>query len=393
VFKPALALFFFTVMHQFAFSQANCKDTFYHQVFFSGTDAAPYDAIVTAANESYAVGYTHYNSPPFTLLGGATISKMNEKGDHLWTRRYTTGMENYQTWTHFERVVYTADHHLVVGGSCAINNYNVPFLSKIDLNGNVVWTKTFPNQYQDIEFVQLADGGFVFVINSLFNSGTRDIVGKLDNNGNIAWSKTINTSRVTAGYLMHRPPSLIAVGNTVYVSTVVPEGVNKNSCFIFKMNGTDGAEIWQKQISDPSFSYTISALNETDGKLYYQFQRNIYPFSAVNWQVGRMAMDFDGNITQVKAFNITPATNNKHFTFSKRDVTIASVYYNTSDRMGLIHVDLDGNTLWKYNYGMPEYSDIEMIVPNKNGGWFLHSAYYINNYANRTYMIISMKIS
>jgi gliding motility-associated-like protein len=385
VLKPALAVFFLTVTQLFAFSQVNCKDTFYHQMLNTGTTASPADATITPANESYAVGITGFSTAQYVSLSAGFITKMNEKGQHLWTRRYFTGQENYQTWTAFTKVVYSADNHLIVAGSCAVNNYNTPFLSKIDLNGNVIWTKTFNNLYQHIDFQQLADGGFFYVINSLFNTALFDIIGKLDNNGNEIWSKMIRTSRAEAGYIIHRIPSLIAVGNTVYVSTVIPESVNKSSSFIFKMNGTDGTIEWQKHIADPNFSISLTALNEAGGKLYYQFKRTIYPFSAANWQVGRVAIDFDGNITQVKAFNITPATNSKYFTFSTRDVTMASVYYHETDKIGLIRVDLDGNTLWKYNYATPTTINIEAIVPSKNGGWFLHSAYSYGN-AYRTYM-------
>lgn len=135
------------------------------------------------------------------------LLKLNQDGDTLWTRLYGDWCNEGAT-----SVLETSDHHIIVGGSLAdqfcqnsaallflsqngdslnsvslqfagINSmsltddtcliicgpaYNVDstaYIAKVNLNGEIIWAKTFedyPDAFSARSLIQTADGGYIF---------------------------------------------------------------------------------------------------------------------------------------------------------------------------------------------------------------------------------------
>lgn len=360
-------------------SNTGCNDTFFHKKIISTSSERYYDALSTTSNELFSVGSSQSLFSSITNIRGR-LCKFNSSGDILWSKNYFSDFENNNCWTSFYEIAYSRDGNLLVQGVVAVPLSAIaPVLIKMTPDGIPVWTKTFPATYQNINFTELPDGSLIYTVNSYYGTAVKDVIGKLDINGNQVWCKQINTSRSEAGYLAHPDPQLISIGNDVFLSTNVPHSFDRSSSYIFKINSFDGSIIWEKKISGVDFSITIDPLTSINDLLFYNYSYQEVPFNP-NKKKGRIIIDSSGSIRNITNFNITPATSNLIFSFSRRDPFIASTYFNTSNKIGLLYVDVNGILKWGYDYNIPlAQLHIAAISKNVNGGWFLYSNYGVNN--------------
>jgi gliding motility-associated-like protein len=346
---------------------ASCKDSFFHRQLSASIGDSHFDGAVNASNEVYSAGAIGTSVP-----GYGRITKFNDEGNILWSNYYYTGMEGGGNATMYRHIISSSDNSIITSGLIVPGNLTTrSFIGKIDAAGNPVWIKEFLPVYGEIQLCQVADGGIVYVMYDA--NALPHVVGKLDLNGNTLWTKTINTPK-TPSSMGYYGSSVIASGNTVFLSINISETPIKVAGNIFKINANDGSIIWEKKITRIDLSIDIEALNEVDNRLYFQFKAGHNYFNSD--LKGRFSMDKDGNIINVLAFDVS--ANNLRFQFSKDDPFIASIGYS-DNKTGLLYTDKDGNILWKYKYNLslPQLN-IAGITKNKNGGWFLNSIHMIS---------------
>jgi len=151
----------------------NLSSQFYWQKTydsFIGGDDEGYDGCAADGSNFYIVGYTGIVNYYMYVL------KMNQLGDTLWTRTYIGGIA--------KAVAPSND-----GGCVFTRQRNSCFSMKLDLNGNVVWDKSYPTGAETRDITQTGDSGYVMC--GGFFSG---YICKLDTLGNLQWERYYSDS-------------------------------------------------------------------------------------------------------------------------------------------------------------------------------------------------------
>jgi hypothetical protein len=120
------------------------------------------------------------------------IIKTDEFGNEQWSKIYGGDKDDYG---HTKNCYQTSDGGFVTGGfssSFGAGKFDA-WIIKTDLNGNMVWDKTYGETKDDVcwGLKSTSDGGFVAVVTKNYNgfSGDKDDINiiKLDSEGNIEW--------------------------------------------------------------------------------------------------------------------------------------------------------------------------------------------------------------
>ena len=131
----------------------------------------------------------------FTTSKGAgnkdvIVIKTNAMGDTLWTSIFGTSNAD-QAWG----ICISPDGgYAVAGDTKSFGNANEDiYIIRIDTNGNKIWERTYGSNesVKATDIKALPDGGFIISgTHGSWNSNTKKaFLTKLDPNGNIVWSK------------------------------------------------------------------------------------------------------------------------------------------------------------------------------------------------------------
>ena len=175
----------------------------------SNTDKAT--CIQQTADGSYIVaGYSYSVNGNVTNNNGgsdAWILKLSTNGDIEWQKTYGGSADDY-----FKSIKQTTDNGYIIVGVTYSNDGNIPnnqgnfdaWIIKIDVNGNLEWSKTFGGtDYEQINNVQQTTNGEYLILGQTEsingditnNHGNADLwVIKLQANGNLQWQKTYGGS-------------------------------------------------------------------------------------------------------------------------------------------------------------------------------------------------------
>lgn len=126
------------------------------------------------------------------------------QGNIDWAKTYGGSQDDFA-----RSVIPTLDGNFLVFGNTSSINGDITdktfevsdyWLLKLDLNGNVIWSKTYGGSDEDVgqQVIQTSDGGYAIVgysksndIDASNNEGQHDNwILKLDNNGNVLWEKS-----------------------------------------------------------------------------------------------------------------------------------------------------------------------------------------------------------
>jgi len=120
------------------------------------------------------------------------VVKLDAKGNLQWTKTIGGPKDDVGA-----SLIQTSDGAYVIAGiteSFGAGSEDV-YVVKLDANGNLQWTKTIGGKKEDVgaSLIQTSDGGYAITgSTSSFGAGEKDVyVVKLDAKGNLQWTKTI----------------------------------------------------------------------------------------------------------------------------------------------------------------------------------------------------------
>ncbi len=161
-----------------------------------------WEKIYAAPYKSWGMNLKQTSDGGFIVTGQASFDSINENaflvktdanGDTLWTRNFGG---TYFRWGY--DVCQTSDHGYIVVG----NNYNTSgsssdlILIKTDSTGNLLWSKTYGGtSFDAASSIKLTtDGGIIAgYTNSFGVYGSDVLLMKTDINGNVVFAKTFGT--------------------------------------------------------------------------------------------------------------------------------------------------------------------------------------------------------
>lgn len=182
------------------------------------------------------------------------VVKLDAEGQVVWSKYYS-GFTGVRPWYDKGSIIQpVADGYVVIGQAMEEGLLGVQLI-KLDLQGEVVWSKIFKGATNSFANDLLAvDGGYLLVgSRGDYNSSEQDAwVLKLGLDGNIIWEKTLGT---TTGNERAQLIQLLAGGYVVAGYVWPEEGTPENSIWLMKLNPSNGSVLWQKTYASPGGQY------------------------------------------------------------------------------------------------------------------------------------------
>ena len=259
-------------------------------------------------------GVAGFDNGPFTTNSGCMLIKTDINGDMMWDKIYN-----------FSSIIYSAEAldvqqtsdggYIMTGIGLAMNappNQPVAdlLLIKTDVNGNMVWFKTYPTLADFGESVlQTSDGGYIVAGTSCVSNQYGDVfLMKTDSLGNMMWNQTYNLasggSDINAGYSVQQTidGGYVVCGityiNSIFNAFLIKTDSNGNQQWsqIYGGNGTDRLSTVQ-QTSDTGFVLCGYSPSLTNG----------------DWDIWLVKTDSNGNQQWEKRFDNGLNTHDKGY--------------------------------------------------------------------------------
>jgi hypothetical protein len=199
-------------------------------------------------NGDFLIGGTQsQTSDNINVNLGAYLVLINSSGDILWEKT----LEN--TWHQsITDIIHNEDNTFIVFGDIEVtgntghNTSQGFWVFKIDINGNIIWEKSYGDGRFDIpkKMIRTRDNNFVFIGDSW---GAYDInesvIYKINNNGDIIWNTRFSYGVEDSV----RSVTESQTGDLITIGKITDGSFGEMG--IYKFN-SDGSLIWEKQYID-----------------------------------------------------------------------------------------------------------------------------------------------
>ena len=234
-------------------------------------------------------------------------------------------------------------------------------LSKTDLNGQLLWSKTFGGQFHDFAYdvKQCSDGGFILTGSTpSFGAGSEDIyLIKTDSVGNLSWSKTYGNAFSDVPKSVEQTND----GGFVIAGYGVPNGITRHNVCVLKTDAI-GDTLWTKFL-EIGGQFEAYAIHETSDSGYILTGRD-HGGGLPSFNILVIKIDSIGNPQWSRLFG----GSGDEFGHSVQETFDGGylVYgitnsFNTVNEFYAIKTDANGDTLWTKTYGG---------IPEFGGGWW-----------------------
>jgi hypothetical protein len=244
-------------------------------------------------------------------------------------------------------VVPVSDGYVVAGYVDTYNSGNIDvYLLKTDLNGNLLWNRTFGGSKEDIAYsvVAVSDGYVIAGSSNSFDPSMQVYLLKTDLNGNLLWQHTLGGIDSCKGY------SLAAVGDGyVIAGQTTPYGWGNSGVYLLKTD-LSGIMVWQKMYDANSNGAGRSVAVVSDGYVV----AGMINITGKDRQVYLLKTDLSGNPAWEKTFGGT-ADDGAYAVMAVSDGYVVAGYTGSpgsgADDVYLLKTDLSGNRLWEKTFG------------------------------------------
>jgi len=315
----------------------------------------------------YVVGYIQWN-PDFISY----ILKLNPYGDTLWSRVINTSGNNNSYAT---AVTSSGD------GGCVITGYHGPssFAVKIDLNGNIVWTKLYGSTSTEcLDIIKTSDGGYAACGNRFYDG----YVFKTDSLGNLLWQKYYPAIDIKDFKSMVLAPE----GNLVITGIVHDYPMDTFKILLLKLD-TSGNIIWDKRFkvnNGPAIGRKVDLTN--GGYLIGGAGGNGVCFVRTNFN-GDLLFETSYESTKPEyLMDIKYLSPNRYVISVLRDSGGATFIKNAIVNI----IDSNGNILTNRRFNTKDYCVFNGILPLSNGDLIFAGEYeyrpmgFVDIYVART---------
>lgn len=268
-------------------------------------------------------------------------------------------------------IIQLADtNYLIAGSSSGYGDYTAnAFLMKIDQYGDHLWTRDYGGAGSDWAFQLLeeSDGSIVFAgyTNSSGNGGYDIWVVKTNANGDVTWSETYGGNDWDFGYSIIKTSD----GNYVIAGETYSYGNGNNDAFLLKIN-PNGDSLWMQYYGGSENEVAKEVIEMSDGKFVFIGSTNTPPVSVNDiWMV---KTDSAGTVLWEKKFGTTKADEGHSLVRSRFNDEI--VVGGTIDTLGngkldqyYFRTDSAGNLLCDFAYGGSENETTHDVCEKWNG--------------------------
>ena len=306
----------------------------------------------------------------------------------LWTKTFG-GTGNDYAYS----VLQTFDGSYIIAGyteSFGAVNTDI-YLIKTDINGNLIWQKTFGGYGSDYaHFIEQSNDSCYIIVGSTtsYGSGGSDIyLIKTDTAGNLIWEKTFGGVNNEHGWSVQKTSD----GGYIIAGSTNSFGAGDVDMYLLKTDEY-GNFLWDKTFGDTSRSdYARSVVQTADGG--YIIAGLTISFGTGTYDVYLVKTDEYGNLLWEKTFG----GSNTHMGFSVKQTKDGgyiiggnSLSFGSGDYdFYLIKTDSFGNLVWQRNPGGTENDFGRAVIEDANGDYII--AGFTNSFGNGEYDIYICK--
>jgi hypothetical protein len=196
------------------------------------------------------------------VAGDIYIIKLNASGDTIWTRTY--GGIGYEWGAYLQQT--TDGGYIIAGQTPAFGAGGFDaYLIKIDVAGNLSWTKTYGGSGLEIGSAvqQTTDGGYILSgqIDSYGAGSTDFYLVKTDSTGNVVWAKAYGTPGSESGVTVKQTSDGGYIIGGTSENAIGPLG--PDMCLI--KTDSIGDTLWTKLYGGPMIDECYEVVQTTDG--------------------------------------------------------------------------------------------------------------------------------
>jgi hypothetical protein len=319
--------------------------------------------IVVGITESYGAG-----------KADVWLLKTDSSGNKTWDKTFGGTDRDFGNF-----VQQTSDGGYIITGSTASygNGEDDVWLIKTDADGNELWDKTYGYSIHDSgsEVKQTSDGGYIIVgdVNT-DGGGSGDIwVIKTDIDGNMVWNKTFDGHGHPISHDYGTSIGLTSDGGYIVAGvTFTTENTNDYDIWLIKIDA-NGNTIWDKKIGGPDSEFGFSVQQTNDGG-YIITGIDSYGVSEKVWLI---KTDDTGNIVwnetysgsgTARGYSVQQTSDNGYI--------IAGETYKGSSKYDALLIKTDGNGVqaWSKTFGGTG-NDIAVSVRQTTDGGYILTGY------------------
>jgi uncharacterized repeat protein (TIGR01451 family) len=214
---------------------------------------------VTNPDGSYMLAGVRYTDTAQSD-GQAWLLKVSARGDSVWSRSF---LPNFCTDAFYDiQRLKDGTGYILTGAACVLSSQDDILVMKTDLNGGVVWQKTFgvANEFDfGRRVIETSDGGFVIGgSRGLFGTRNQKVqIIKTDRNGVLVWQKTFGKGDPNDCY------ALLADAEGGCVATGVLSDSTVGAGTFLTHYAANGQELWTRNF--PTFYWAQSISANRDG--------------------------------------------------------------------------------------------------------------------------------
>ena len=221
------------------------------------------------------------------------LAKLRPNGSVAWSKSFASYLHS----GNFKKIVPLSDgNYLIHGYDHILLNHNAfqhVVLVKIDVNGNIIWSKIMDDGLRTEECIPTENGG---VIISLYKFSSSPMVMRIDGNGNFVWKKQ--------GLFLSTPgpySQLLLDGQDLYLTS------DEDKRFRFeKWNALTGQPFWQQRYEMPGTKRIVAAGLLKSGDTVNCFFISYKEVSMFNTLFNTTVVRYLSDGTLIGGYNITP---------------------------------------------------------------------------------------
>lgn len=319
--------------------------------------------IITGSTYDFPSGWEH-----------TYLIKTDGYGDTLWTKTLGGTVAEDGYW-----VEQTSDGGYIIAGTTGSfgAGFQDIYLIKINAVGNTLWSKTFGGIGSEVghSVQQTTDGGYIIAgYTTGFGAGAPDVyLVRTDVNGNMLWTKTFGGTNSDDGYSVRQTSD----GGYIIVGFTYSFGAGNNDVYLIKTD-TTGNPLWTKTYGASNFDYAYSVEQTTDGG--YIIVGGTLSFGVGGGDVYLIKTDTIGNVLWANTFGAA----NYDFGLCVQQTSDGGyIVSGTSDSFGaglqdvyLLKTNTIGNVLWSRTFGGvgDEFGVDNGVEQTTDGGYIIASA-------------------